>query len=75
MLGFSLQRLKLEYDEPLSNFAFNTNLCLSIEVAAVHVNCAISKLMKHKLMCNMGRGLHSSTFQLNVSAFVGTRGV
>ena len=23
-------------------------------VAAVHVNCAISKLMKHKLMCNMG---------------------
>lgn len=23
-------------------------------VAAVHVNCAVSKLMKHKLMCNMG---------------------
>lgn len=23
-------------------------------VAAVHVNCAVNKLMKHKLMCNMG---------------------
>jgi len=32
-------------------------------------------LVRHKEECDCGRGSHSSTFQLNLSASCGTRGV
>jgi len=53
--------LKLIYDGLLSTFAFNFNLRRYIMVDLVF-NAWL-----------MGRGLHSSTFELNVSTFFGIR--
>jgi len=53
------KRLKLQYDGPLYNFAFNFNL-RRYNVAPLAV-----------VESHVGRGLHSSTFRLNVSAFCG----
>ena len=58
------KRLKLKYDEPLSNFAFNFNLRRYIEAEDARI------LTDMSLMRRMyGRGLHPSTFQLNLSRF------
>ena len=60
--GVCNQRLKLEYDGPLSNYAFNFNLCHYTVVESWRKGG--------------GRSLHSSTFQLNLSRFpLTTRGV
>jgi len=67
------QRLKVNRDEPFSNAAFNLNLR--------HCNwgyewdwqvCANAAAGGHLVG---RRGLTSSTYQLNVSAFGGTRGI
>ena len=50
------QRLKLQYDESLSSFAFKFNLC--------RYNKAAREMARVR-----GRGLHLSTFQLNLSRF------
>jgi len=47
--------LKLQYDEPLSNFAFKFNL-RRYNKALKEVNAVVH-----------GRGIHSSTFKLNIS--------
>ena len=58
------KRLKLKYDEPLSNFAFNFNLRRYIEAEDARI------LTDMSLMRRMyGRGLHPCTFQLNLSRF------
>jgi len=57
-------RLKLKYDKLLSSVAFKFNLRSYTE-----------GLETHRGSIALGRGLHSSTCRLNVSAFVGTRGV
>jgi hypothetical protein len=54
------KRLKLEYDVLLSNFAFGLNLRRYIMVATDVASRGLDI---------SGRGLHSSTFQLNVSRF------
>ena len=55
-----IERLKLKHDEPLSTFAFNCNLrrYTVVRLAAVH-----------RTVLPPGRGLHSSTFRLNLSRF------
>jgi len=50
--------LKLNYDEPLSNFAFNCNLRRYTMVSEMGFDVAASAL---------GRGLHSFPFQLNLT--------
>jgi hypothetical protein len=56
------KRLKLEHRNPLSTFAFKCNL---------------HRYKQGKMSCliindiDAGRGLHSSTFRLNISAFCG----
>jgi hypothetical protein len=55
--------LKLEYDELLSSFAFKFSLRRYMKGG---------DLFRAKLRKELtGRGLHSSTFQLNVSGFYG----
>jgi len=51
--GVYNQRLKLQYDEPLSNSAFQ------FQLAPLRAGAGAADLC--------GRGLHSSTFQLNLS--------
>ena len=51
-------RLKLDYDEPLSSFAFNFNLRHSSQVAP-------QNMYDEK---NTGRGLHSFSFLVHISA-------
>jgi len=58
------KRLKLEYDELLSSFAFKFNL-RRYNKASPRIKPAPQFIMSRI----MGRGLHSSTFQLNASAF------
>ena len=57
------QRLKLEYDTPLSTFALNFNLC--------RYNWENSEHLHDMLGQDQGRGLHLYTFQLNLSTFYG----
>ena len=91
-----MQRLKLEYDEPLSNLAFNLSwrryitvrdarrrllaaITVDYEIAVTDVAAAadMQALIKAVAPADLvvelkaaGRGLHSSTFQLNLSRFV-----
>ena len=60
--------MKLEYDEPLSNLAFNINLRRYTVAVLVLRGTG-------KVVCVFGRGLHSSTFWLNVSTFCWIRWV
>jgi len=53
------KRLKLNWDILLSNFAFKFNLR----------RCNPSPTAALASAFNLGRGLHSSTFQLNLSRF------
>jgi hypothetical protein len=70
-------RLKLQHDEPLSKSAFKFNLRRYTEVAvqpsttsAPVVDITRVKNSRMALQCGLcGRGLHSSTFQLNLSRF------
>ena len=67
-----IKLLKLECDEPLSEFAFKFNLRrYSEEGGDVDLR---DKQDDHDAYEAFGRGLHSSTFQLNVSAFLLERG-
>ena len=59
------QRLKLKCDELLSNFAFNFNMRRYM--------AAMTWPASFKVDAD-GRGLHSSTFRLNLSAFCGIGG-
>jgi len=61
--------LKLKHDGLLSNFGFKFNLR---RYAAVRVFQAVNAQVKGDKLD--GRGLHSSTFQLNVSALCGIGG-
>jgi hypothetical protein len=66
-----IKRLKLKYDKPLSNFAFKFNLRRYTMVGrAVEAD---EPLMDAGLDSLSGRGLHSSTFRINVSIFCGIR--
>jgi len=56
------KRLKLKCDIPLSTFALNFNLCREITVDLWSLGVILYELF-------VGRGLHSSTFQLILSAF------
>jgi len=56
-----IKLLRLNYDTPLSIYAVKINLC-RYNTAATSVRAAV------------GRGLHSSTFRLNVSALYGIGG-
>ena len=57
--------MKLQYDEPLSNFAFNFNLHHYSKVSSKSwANCSGPEVLGL-----LGRGLHSSTSQLNLSHF------
>jgi hypothetical protein len=68
---------KPKCDELLSNFAFNFNLRGYIKVAerltpqAALVGAGAAHAVLHSAM---GRGSHSSTFRLNLSAFCGKGG-
>jgi len=53
-----IQRLKLEQDEPLSNFAFKFKLR--------HYTVGAGERRGRRAV-ERGRGLHSSTFMLNLS--------
>jgi hypothetical protein len=59
-----IKRLKLICNDPLSNFAFKFNLR--------HYTMALA--IQSKMSEVLGRGSHSSTFRLNVSAFCGSGG-
>jgi hypothetical protein len=52
-----IKRLKVKWDAALSNFAFESELRRYTMVRMAN------------LCCIAGRGLHSSTFQLNLSRF------
>ena len=71
-----IERLKLKYDEPPSNFAFKFNLrhCILASGSGrwLHEG-AVTNFFVVRLQTD-GRGLHSSTCQLNVSAFCGIGG-
>jgi len=54
--------LKLDYDEPLSNSAFKFNLRRYMTVCALGLVIMV-------ILGVLGRGLHSFTSQLNLSAF------
>jgi len=75
----------LRYDEPLSSFAFNFNVCPNVSVIAVKISlhAALAKTRVEDYyfpaksgasIAAVGRGLNSSTFRLNVSACCGTGG-
>jgi hypothetical protein len=71
------KRLKLLYDKLLSNFAFNFSLhrytlVLFILFPFLRRDVRRASVPAHLLLT--GRGLHSSTFWLNVSAFCGVGG-
>jgi hypothetical protein len=61
--------LKLKYDIPPSNFAFKFNLRRYTLFAVLRAASIASRSdgQPHKLV--IGRVLHSSTFQLNLSRF------
>jgi len=62
------KRLKVKCDESLSNFAFNFNLrrySVFLYLDRTHV----ATVSGTRSLWDMGRGLHSSTFQLNLSRF------
>jgi hypothetical protein len=61
--------LKLKCDELLSTFAFKFNLRRYQEVRA-----AVAPIPTLVLCWDCGRGLHSSNFWLNLSAFCGIGG-
>ena len=70
------KRLKQEYNESHSNFAFKFNLRhyntgAQVRLTAVPVDQAVVGAPGHN---NTGRGLHSSTFPLNLSALYGIGG-
>ena len=54
--------MKLKYDKTLSSFAVGFNLCRFTMVRVV---------FNGQVLRVAGRGLHSSTFRLNVSALSG----
>jgi len=62
------QCLNLQYHEPLSNFAFNSNLRPYTQVGVVchTITRAVTQGVKSVAV---GRALHSSTFRPKVSAF------
>jgi hypothetical protein len=62
-----IKLLILKCDEPLSNFAFKSNLRRFDE--ALQHNISSVKVVKIDVE---GRGLHSSTLQLNLSRFIHT---
>jgi len=72
------ERLKLKYEEPLSDFGFKFNLRRYTEVEGtmeavcgrVKARRVFGKLAFLSLEDESGRGLHSSTFRLIVSTFV-----
>ena len=59
--------MKLNYDEPLSHFAFNVNLRRSTEVTKALKALADLLLSQSKAFGKEGRGFHSYTFRLNLS--------
>ena len=63
--------LKLKQDKLLSNFAFNFNLRRYSETLYIPANSLTSGSTYYLRVvgCVVGRGLHSSTFQLNLSRF------
>ena len=73
--------MKLNCDEPLSNVAFKFNLhhytegvmpIYRVEPAkSDRSQCKYAYCFFATAILNDGRGLHSSTFQLNLSAFCG----
>jgi hypothetical protein len=60
------KRLKLDYDELLSNFGFNFNLRRYI-VAATLMSSSVAGQPARALLF-VGRGLHSFRFQLNLNS-------
>jgi hypothetical protein len=71
------ERLRLSYDELLSTVAFKFNLRRYTKLYQVVDEVAPgggARGGKAAAMGPTGRGLHSFTFQLNLTAFCGTRG-
>jgi hypothetical protein len=62
-----LQRLKLKYDEALSNFAFKFNLCRYCSARGADLFESIAAEVISAMI--LGRSLHSSIHQLNLSRF------
>ena len=60
--------MKLKYDEPLSNFALNFNVHLYVTVGGLLGVSRTNELYHHQGAA-AGKGLHSSTFHLNLSRF------
>jgi len=70
------ERLKLEYEEMLSNFGFKFNLrryTVALHEPPLVVGYFAGFIAATVLA--MGRGLHLSTIRLNVSTFCGIRWV
>jgi hypothetical protein len=64
------KHLNLQHDAVLPCFAFNLNLRPCSEALADALTCPIAgKLFVDPVTSPCGRGLHSSTFQLNLSRF------
>ena len=62
--------MKLEYDEPLSNYAFAFSLRRYMKVTMMYGSGMPLLYAFACVFCLLvGRGLHSSTFQLNLSRF------
>ena len=62
------KRLKLKCDEPLSDFAFNLNLRRYIlSSLSSFMSIAVLLFLFLIVFAIVGRGLHSSTSQLNLS--------
>jgi len=66
------KHLKLEYDGLLSNFAFNFNL-RRYNWGFFIMQSWLPIYLAKSLGLSLGRGLHSSTFQLNLSCFITDR--
>ena len=68
------KRWKLEYDEPLSNFAFNFNLRRYIEdtdrsAALIGRRADALQVTLEKGQVAGTKAIHSSTFQINLRRF------
>jgi hypothetical protein len=62
--------LKVKYAEPLSNSAFNFNLrCYNMVAGSWHIENKERGFTNLRSQRNLGRGLHSSTAQLNLTRF------